>query len=209
MPITCQRPLRPLSKKEFGEISYAVMGDLFKVHGELGRFFDEKIYKRALATLRKDIELEVAVDVTYRTFAKRYFLDVLVAGGALLELKAAEAFTPRHRAQLLHYLLLTELLHGLLVNVRLEQIDREFVNVAITREDRFSFSICDSDWESAVPGADVFREVLQALLKEWGTCLDLSLYEEALTHFLGGEETVIRPVEVTLGGRSINECCKR
>ena len=30
----------------------------------------------------------------------------------------------------------------------------------------------------------------------WGTGLELGIYEAALTHFLGGEETVVRPVAV-------------
>src|SRR5206468_11663186 len=45
-------------------------------------------------------------------------------------------------------------------------------------------------------GAERFREVLMALLRDWGTGLDLGLYEEALTHLLGGEAHVVAHVEV-------------
>lgn len=209
MPVICQRPLRPLSREEFGAISYDVMRDLFAIHDQLGRFFDEKIYKRALAARRQDIELEVPVDVTFRTFAKRYYLDVLVAAGALLEVKATETFTPRHRAQLLHYLLLAELLHGLLVNVRPQKVTWEFVNAALAKTDRLKFTVGDAGWEKSVRGAAFFREVLECLLQDWGTCLDLSLYEEALTHFLGGEQSVLHPAEVSLDGLTLGQQAMR
>ena len=200
MPITCQRPLRPFSKDEFAAISFDVMRDVFSIHNELGRLFDEKIYKRALARRRQDVQLEVPVDVTHGSFAKRYFLDVLVGDGALLEFKAVEAFTLRHKSQLLHYLQLTELLHGLLINVRPEQVVKEFVNVALTQDERLRFTVKNDRWKAELPGCGTFRKTLEALLKDWGTCLDLSLYEEAVTHFLGGEEKSVRLVAVTLEG---------
>ena len=198
MPITCRIPLRRLSQQEFGELSYDVMRDMFAIHNELGRFFDEAIYKRALAARRDDVRLEEPIDVTFRTFTKQYFMDVLVAGGGLFEFKAVDQFVPRHRAQLLHYLLLTDLKHGMLVNVRPETVDREFVNAAVTREDRFAFVPDATAWDDGLPGAMFVRELLLELLADWGTGLELSLYEEALTHFLGCQSVVVRPVSVLL-----------
>ena len=198
MPITCRIPLRRLDQQEFGELSYEVMRDVFAIHNELGRFFEEGIYKRALAARRQDVRLEEPIDVTFRTFTKQYFIDVLAAAGGLFEFKAVDRFVPRHRAQLLHYLLLTDLKHGMLVNVRPETVEREFVNSALTREDRFAFVPETSDWDDRVPGASFVRELLLELLADWGTCLELSLYEEALTHFLGGESVVVRRASVVL-----------
>ena len=43
-------PVRRLSQDEFGELSYAVMAHVFEIHNEFGRFFDERIYKRELAS---------------------------------------------------------------------------------------------------------------------------------------------------------------
>jgi hypothetical protein len=42
--------------------------------------------------------------------------------------------------------------------------------------------------------------LLVPILRDWGTCLDLALYEEALIYFLGGESQVVRPVEIRLEG---------
>lgn len=197
MPITCRIPLRRLDQREFGELSYEVMRDVFAIHNELGRFFEEGIYKCALAVRRPDVRLEEPIEVTFRTFKKQYFMDVLAASGGLFEFKAVDRFVSRHRAQLLHYLLLTDLKHGMLVNVRPETVEREFVNSALTREDRFAFVPEMSDWDDRLPAASFVRELMLELLADWGTCLELSLYEEALTHFLGGESAVVRRGSVT------------
>ena len=102
MPIHCPVPTRLLSQEEFGALSYEVMADVFAIRNELGRFFDEAIYKQALAARRPDVELEVPVDISFKDFSKRYFLDALVARGRLFEFKAVERLSPRHKAQLLH-----------------------------------------------------------------------------------------------------------
>ena len=196
MPIIIQTPIRRLSQAEFGELAYAVMGCVFEIHSEFGRFFDEKIYKRELAQRFPGVGLEVPIEVTYASFTKLQYLDVLVAFGGLFEFKAAEAFVPRHPAQLLHYLLLAELGHGKLVNVRTESVEHEFVNTTLTREDRIEFGITDTHWNVQTPGAQSFRDVLVAILRDWGTGLDLLIYEDALTHLLGGESHVLSNVEV-------------
>ena len=196
MPIIIRTPLRRLSQAEFGDLAYAVMGCVFQIHSELGRFFDEKIYKRELAHRYPGVQLEVPIEVTYASFKKLQYLDVLVEGGGPFEFKAVEAFTPRHSAQLLHYLLLTELPHGKLVNLRKEAVEHEFVNTTLTRADRIQFAIDEARWNDRTPGASRFLEVLTALLRDWGTGLDLQFYEEALIHFLGGEAQVLVNVEV-------------
>lgn len=48
MPITTQFPLRVLTYEEFGSVAYDVLKDVFTVHNQIGRFFDEKIYMRSL-----------------------------------------------------------------------------------------------------------------------------------------------------------------
>jgi len=196
MPIIVRHPVRRLSQAEFGELAYSVMGCVFQIHRDLGRFFDEKIYKRELAHHHPGVQLEVPIEVTHATFRKLQHIDVLVDGGGPFEFKTVEAITPRHSAQLLHYLLLAGLGHGKLVNLRKESVEHEFVNTTLTREDRIRFEVSDTRWSAKPPSADGFREALVALLRDWGTGLDLQLYEEALTHLLGGEARVLADVEV-------------
>ena len=45
MPISLGIPVRRISQDEFSELSFEVMREVFAIHNEIGRFFDEKIYK--------------------------------------------------------------------------------------------------------------------------------------------------------------------
>lgn len=78
MPVTLQTPIRNLSQDDFGELAYEVLRHVFAIHNELGRYFDESIYKRELAFRMPNVRLEEPIDVVFDSFRKRYFLDVLV-----------------------------------------------------------------------------------------------------------------------------------
>jgi GxxExxY protein len=170
---------------------------VFAIHNEFGRFFDEKIYKRELTRRMNGVRLEVPIDVSLDSFLKRYFLDLVVGNGALFEFKCVETLTARHRAQTIHYLLLAGLAHAKLVNMRPEKIEHEFVNTTLNDANRRSFTLRNADWNPALPGAARFHEILSRVLYDWGTGLELPLYEEALTYFLGGEQTVCAEIAVT------------
>jgi GxxExxY protein len=165
----------------------------------LNRLFDETVYQTEIARRLNDVSVELPIEVSFRSFRKTYYMDLVFGGGAVFELKAVEALTDRHRAQLLNYLLLAELLHGKLVNMRLEAVEHEFVNAAVTREDRICFGVEDNDFVSA-DGGQPLRELTVAMLRDWGVGLDIGLYEEALTHLLGGSEQVLQPVGILVGG---------
>src|SRR4051794_30693380 len=109
MPVTLRTPIRHLSQAEFGDLAYSVMGCVFQIHRDMGRFFDEKIYKRELAQCLPGVQIEVPIEITHADFRKLQYIDVLVNAGGPFEFKAVEALAPRHSAQLLHYMLLTEL----------------------------------------------------------------------------------------------------
>jgi len=59
----------------------------------------------------------VPIQITHQSFQTTHYFDVLVDNGGPFELKTVEALAPYHPAQLLHYLLLTGLAHGKLVNL--------------------------------------------------------------------------------------------
>jgi GxxExxY protein len=198
MPINCEHPLTPLNRAAFGKLTYAVYAEVLAIRHELGRFFDERIYKQALARRRSNIVLEVPIWASHGSFKKAFYLDALLGGGGVLEFKTVEAIVRRHIAQLLHYLMLAELQHGMLINVRPEQVSKRYVNNVLSHADRLQFSTRRVRWEPALAGAKDFETLLLDLLRDWGTSLDLSLYEEALTFFLGGEAQVIRPAAVVM-----------
>lgn len=197
------RTFRPLSRDAFGKLFYKVFGDVLALRQELGKCFDAKHYKRALGIRRTDLLLDEPVEVVHDTFRKTYFLDVVMDSGGLMEFEAAESVTPRHRMQLLHFLMLTELTHGVLVNVKPERVSHEFVNNVLSHRDRQQFEVTSFDWRPDAPGAALLSETLIGLLRDWGTALDANLYVEALTHFLGGEDKVVRPASVTLNRQSL------
>jgi GxxExxY protein len=203
MAVVMGSKLRRLTQAEFGSVAFEVMRDVFAIHEEFGRFFDEKIYKRELARRRPDVRMEVPVDILFESFRKRYFLDFVAGEGGLFEFKATEASTPRDRAQLTHYLHLCDLAHGKLVNMRPGQVEHEFVNTALTCSERLSFELSAERWSRDLSGASRVEEVLVPLLRDWGVGLELPLYEEALTHFLGGEAAVNHDVEVLGNGASL------
>lgn len=201
MPITIDAELRKLSQDEFGRIAFEVMGHAFDIHRELGRFFDEGIYQAELAH-RCGARIEVPIEVSFDGFKKIYFADLLVDGGAVFEIKTAEALHDRHRTQLLNYLLLLDLAHGKLVNFRLEAVQHEFVNTTLVRSDRTRFDIDDRQWQPPDSDAEL-NGFLAGMLRDVGTGLDLELYEEALIHRLGGPAVAARNVDVIVDGRQI------
>jgi len=191
--------IRQLSQQEFGDIAYEVMGHVFAVHRELGRLFDEEIYRTEIAHRMMNAVQEVPIDVTFGDFSKTFYMDLLVDGGAIFELKTVDAFVPRHKAQLLNYLLLTDSMHGKLVNMRLENVVHEFVNTTIRRSDRVSFSIDDDNWQEV--GTSRLKDWLISLLRDWGVGLELSLYEAAIKHFHNPTDLLAKPQILAADGR--------
>lgn len=200
MPVTLNIPIRRVSQAEFGQVAYEVMRHVFAIHNELGRFFDEKIYKRELARRLPGVRLEEPVDVSFGNYRARYFLDVLVGDGAVFEFKAVESLTPRHGAQLLNYLLLCDLAHGKLINMRPESVDHSFVNTHWDRTARTKLEINASRWNAGLPGAEQCHDFLVGLLRDLGAGLDVALYEDAVTQCFGGAPQVETDVAVALGG---------
>jgi GxxExxY protein len=202
MPIRVDAELRRMPRQDCSRLAYEVMNVVFEVHNSLGRFFDEDIYRDEIARRRSDVRTEVLIEVTFRDFRKPYYMDLLIDGGLVFELKTVERLVPRHRSQLLNYLLLTELPHGKLVNLRSELVEHEFVNTTLTLRDRTAFAVREVDWDEPVSNNYNVKDLMVEMLWDWGVGLDLHLYEDALTHFLGGEDCVIKQVEIVVDGRS-------
>jgi GxxExxY protein len=194
MPIVVKHPLYRPTEPEFIAVAYEVMGCVFAIHNEFGRFFHERIYKRELARRLPNVSLEVPLEVGFDGFRKVCFLDALVQAGSVFEFKTVEALTDRHRAQQMHYQLMAELAFGKLVNLRADQVDHEFINTPLTLAERRQFTVAAREWQD-FDEPDV-RDWFTAFVQDVGTCLDVSLYEEALVYRLGGERGVEREIEV-------------
>ena len=205
MPIDVRADLVELGQAGFAKIAYEVMSKAFAVHKELGNLFDESVYRNALADRLNDVSTEVQIDVRDRDFCKVYFMDVLVAGGAVFELKAVKELHESHRSQLLYYLLLANLHHGKLINFGTGAVEHEFVNAPLTHKDRRSFAVEDSGWVATDGFGSNEKDLFLDILRDWGSGLDGSLYREVLLHFLGGADRLLTKLDVHHDGRCIGQ----
>jgi len=208
MPIASPVTIQPISKQEFVKLDYEVMRHAFASQNELGRLCDEVIYQNDLAD-RLDparlgpVRVEVPVVAHHLDFAKAYSLDLVVSDVAIYELKTTSNLVSEHDAQLLNYLFLSGGQHGKLVNFRPPQVQSRFINARVTPDERCRFEIVTTRWVGADTESEALQSRFVALLRDWGGYLELPLYIEALTHFLGGEQNVIRPLPLTRNGAKL------
>lgn len=105
------------------DLSYKIMGALFKVHNELGPSMLEKHYQRALTKEFADQNItfkrEVVVDLYYKDeIIGKYRLDFLIENKVILELKAEKYSDPTFFKQVFSYLKHTHLPLAILANFR-------------------------------------------------------------------------------------------
>lgn len=84
-------------------------------------------------------------------------------------------------------------------------IEHEFVNTTLRRADRRQFEVEIQDFRPLNDADQTWQQFLVAALRDWGTGLDLHLYESAIAHVFGGEEVVLRDIEIVVGGNSIGK----
>lgn len=113
---------------EVNELSEKVLGCAFKVHTALGPGLLESAYQACLAyELRQSglfVEHEKAVPLVYEEVKLDcgYRIDLLVEKKFVLELKAVDELAPIHLAQVLTYLKLMNLRHGMLLNFNVKSL---------------------------------------------------------------------------------------
>ncbi len=110
------------------KLTKSIIARVIRVHQKLGPGFLESIYKRALVVelTREKIpyEMEKEIVVLYEGMeVGRHFLDLVVAGEVIIELKAVQELNWTHYAQLRSYLSASGLRVGLLVNFSKSQAE--------------------------------------------------------------------------------------
>jgi GxxExxY protein len=207
MPIEFSFLPRPLDQKAFYALDEVVMRHAFDIHNELGRFCDERIYQEELAyrcaASGFEVLREPMIAVKHRDFCKQYFLDLLIQAGSIYELKAANSLHGNHEAQLINYLLLSKLRHGKLINMRTGSVEYRYVSTRLTETDRQRYTFNLNEWNGTDPAAISLQCLLDDLLSDWGAFLEIQLYREALIHFLGGIDQVVKPMAIRVGGRFV------
>ncbi len=110
------------------ELTDKIIGAALEVHRTLGPGLLESAYSVCLAhelTLRSvPFEKEKPLPICYKGVSLDcgYRLDFLIASKVIVELKAVEALTPVHEAQLMTYLRLAGCRVGLLMNINTEKL---------------------------------------------------------------------------------------
>lgn len=200
MPIFTSVPIVVFDQESFHAMDKVLTGCAFDIHNEMGRYLDERLYQAEIAARLQDQKLfplrEMKITVTLDDFTRVYYVDVLIRGGVIVEIKTAETLTAAHRAQVLNYLYLCGLHHATLLNFRTARVQHEFVSTHLTPTLRREVSWDLNTWKPLCPGCKTLYCILQRVLADWGSRLDPTLYRDAITHFLGGETNVIREVDI-------------
>jgi GxxExxY protein len=111
----------------YPELSYGVVGILYRVHNELGGAHQEKHYQRAVeeglkkGDLRYEREIPADLEFEGAKIGKHIF-DFLIEGKILLELKAIPRLGPGDFRQVLSYLRTSGLKLGILANFRGDKV---------------------------------------------------------------------------------------
>ncbi|MEM6458720.1 MAG: GxxExxY protein [Planctomycetota bacterium] len=105
------------------EVCERVIGCAFEVSNTLGVGYLEKVYQRALVSECRRQEIvavaEQPMPVLYKgDVVGDYYIDVLVEGRLIVEIKCVNGFVPEHTAQTLNYLRGTSLPLALMLNFK-------------------------------------------------------------------------------------------
>ncbi len=111
----------------YPQLSYQIVGILFKIHTELGGYYQEKYYQRAVEKLlvknKIPFKREIKIDLTFEEEAiGKYFLDFLIDRKLILELKAVPKLFPNDFKQVSAYLKASNLKLGILANFHGKQL---------------------------------------------------------------------------------------
>lgn len=106
MPIEVQTAVQLFNKEQYHALNRRVLGFIFEIHNDFGRLLDEGPFKCELVARCAEvgiapIEREVRVRVTHDGYEKVYRIDLLLAHGFLLEVKAHAKIVPADRTQTL------------------------------------------------------------------------------------------------------------
>jgi GxxExxY protein len=108
------------------DLTHEIIGCAIKVHKMLGPGLLESAYVACLALelsqCGHSVELRKAVPLVYGsvTLDVSYFLDMMVDGRVVVELKSVDMLAPIHEMQMLTYLRLARCPVGLLINFNVQ-----------------------------------------------------------------------------------------
>jgi len=105
----------------YEELTSVIIGKSYEVMNELGAGFLESVYHKSLLFALKqegyDVRFEYPLTVLFRDHNVGNFkVDLLVEEKIIVEVKAVDKIIGEHKAQVINYLVASELLVGLIIN---------------------------------------------------------------------------------------------
>ncbi len=105
----------------YKELSYKIVGILFEVFNELGYGYKEKYYQKAIALLLKENNILFQEQLLYRIKFRgknlgNQFLDFLIEGKIILEIKRGNYYSKHNIQQVKQYLKVTNKKLAILAN---------------------------------------------------------------------------------------------
>ena len=174
MGVYIGKKLTRIAQDEFHAIDKIIMGHVFDIHNEIGRFCSEKIYQRELSRrCRGDSQgiitsvcSEMPILVKHKNFNKTYFLDLVVNNSVIYEFKTVDDLSDKHTGQIINYLLLANLSHGKLINFGPQSVQYQFISAKSDNTSRHEYSIDDSNWTSVASSSDKFMDLVVNLVAD-------------------------------------------
>lgn len=114
-----------MGKLLYEEESYIIRGGCFEVYRQFRNRHKEKVYNKALTTYLKkhglSVEQEKQIPIYFDTVKVGVYIpDIVVNGKLFIELKCKPSISQEDKAQFWHYLKITSLRLGFLVNFGFE-----------------------------------------------------------------------------------------
>jgi len=123
--------------ESINDLTYKIIGAAYKVHSALGPGLLESAYKECLYyVLVKEgifVEKEKGLPLLFEEVKLEigYRIDLLIESKVVVEVKAVEAFTDVHMAQVLTYLKLSGCTIGLLLNFNVADMKKGIKRIII------------------------------------------------------------------------------
>ncbi|MFB6356613.1 MAG: GxxExxY protein [bacterium] len=113
---------------KYKALTHNIIGCAMEVHNELATGFLEPVYEEALSreltneNIHHDCQTELEILYKGESLNKKYRADIIVENKVLLELKAISNLSEIEDAQMIHYLKVTNIDVGLLINFAQESL---------------------------------------------------------------------------------------
>jgi len=203
MTVTCSLKIESLETEAFAAIDYRVMAEAFECQNQIGRLAEEQIYQASLSErlliLNLNPSREILVEVSHKNFLKQLFLDLVIDMKAVYELKVVAKLISAHEQQMMTYLYLLDLERGKLVNFGASRVESKFINTPVPRETRVNFALRNTHYH----GSQEFMILVLELLRDFGTCLSVSLYHEAINCLLSSKLTTPKMLPISINDKWI------